>query len=162
MTKKTQKVFQMALTQFKNLISDLQSFDFGAEQNRIINDTKDEVADSLKSQMASGKDGNGNDIRPAYSPMTIFLKKEHGIGLGAVTDRVTFYMTGAFYSGLNTRVSGSMFDFDSNVSYISKIIQRSGEKVLELSKANRMDYANDVLMPLFSQVLKLKTGLKIN
>lgn len=32
-----------------------------------------------------------------YSPMTVQLKLNFGTGLGAVTDRVTLYETGAFY-----------------------------------------------------------------
>ncbi|QES88869.1 hypothetical protein [Rhizosphaericola mali] len=151
----------MALNQLQNLIQSLSKFDFETEQERIVSDNKDLLTTFLTNQLSMGLDGNDENIQPQYAPFTIEIKEKYGQGLGAITDRVTFFMTGAFYQGLQSSVGAGVFSFTSPVSYLQDIINRSGQKVLELNIHSREDFGNDILFPKFKEVFKQKTTLVI-
>lgn len=153
------------LDDFENRISVLRAFDFGQELQTIVENNSEKITDLVRKQLAAGIDGNNepNKIfdRTEYRPLTIEIKNARGSGLGAVTDRITNYMTGAFYESLKTDVEGNVFEEDSDVSYFGDIRLYSSEVLLEVNEENRKEFAETVTLPGIQEALLAKTGLKI-
>lgn len=154
------------LDDFKNRIAALQAFDFGKELNNIVEQNADKIPDILAQQLAQGKDGNNEPVllngNSEYAPFTIEIKERFGKGLGAVTDRVTNYMTGAFYQDMKTTVENDAFETASDVPYFDDIIERSGSIVMELDESSRIEFGQNITLPAIKEVLKSKTGLTIS
>lgn len=153
------------LDDFKNRIAALQAFDFGKELNDIVEKNADKIPDLLAQQLAQGKDGNNEPVtlngNTEYAPFTIEIKDRFGKGLGAVTDRITNYMTGAFYQDMKTTVENDAFETVSDVPYFDDIIERSGSVVMNLDESSRIEFGQKVTLPGIKEVLKSKTGLEI-
>lgn len=146
-------------------IKNLRKFDFAIAMNKSIEQNKDVLSDMVRKQLEAGKDGNDtpNTIfgRSGYSPRTVNIKTYNGTGLGKVTDRVTNYMTGDFYSSLVATFEGQVFELDSDVPYFGDIRLYSKDALLEVSESNRRDFAEAYTLPGVAQQLKTKTGLII-
>jgi hypothetical protein len=155
----------MPLQDLENRIQKLQAFDFGQELETIVSENIDKLPTYIKEQLAAGRDGNDEPAkifdRDTYSPATIEIKKAEGQGLGAVTDRITNYMTGEFYNSITERVEGQVFEADSDVSYFGDIRLRSSDALLNINERNRLDFAQTVTLPAIREALLTKTGLAI-
>jgi hypothetical protein len=155
----------MPLQDFENRIQKLQAFDFALELETIVSDNIDKLPVYLKEQLAAGRDGDGEPVkifdRAEYSPKTIEIKKAEGQGLGAVTDRITNYMTGEFYNSITEKVEGQVFEADSDVPYFGDIRLRSSDSLLKINERNRLDFATNVTLPAIKEALLTKTGLAI-
>lgn len=153
------------LDDFQNRITALQAFDLAQEQNAIVEQNADKIPDLLARQLATGRDGNNEQVllngNAAYSPFTIEIKERFGKGLGAVTDRVTNYMTGAFYQEMKTTIDNDAFETISDVPYFDDIIERSGSVIMELDESSRIEFAESVTLPAIKERLKNKTSLVI-
>lgn len=146
-------------------IARLQAFDFGQELRTIVSDNLDKLPVYLKEQLAAGQDGDGNATtifgRSGYSPRTVAIKEANGVGLGAVTDRVTNYMSGDFFNSMVEKMEGDVFETDSDVAYFGDITLRSTPNQLFINEQNRLDFANTVTLPAIKEALLAKTGLEI-
>lgn len=153
------------LDDFENRITALRGFDFGAELQVIVENNSEKITDLVRKQLEAGIDGNNepNKIfdRTEYRPLTIEIKQTKGVGLGAVTDRITNFMTGDFYRSLKTDVEGNVFEEDSDVSYFGDIRLYSSDALLEVNEENRKEFAETVTLPSISEALLAKTGLKL-
>jgi len=156
----------MPLDDFANKIAQLEAFDFGEEFTSIVGNNTDKLDDLLAQQLSTGRDGNGDPVKlydkEVYQPSTIEHKKKYGKGLGAITDRITNYMSGDFYKSLETKIDGDAYQIDSDVAYYKYIIERSGEQIMELGEPVRKEFAEEIVLPEISEALKAKTGLVIN
>jgi len=156
----------MPLDEFASTISKLQSFDFGQELDKIVDDNKDQLPPMIREQLAAGKDGEQkpNTIfgRSGYSPKTVALKEANRQGLGAVTDRITNYDTGAFYESLQMKKDGQQLEADSDVPYFGDITLYSDDVLLDVDEPHRKEFAETVTMPAFKEVLLIKTGLIVS
>jgi hypothetical protein len=154
------------LDDFQNRIEKLRAFDFGQEMQTIVENNSDKLAGYIREQLSQGIDGDGKPVqifdRLEYRPLTIEIKQREGIGLGAVTDRITNYMSGAFYESLKVQTEGQVFEADSDVSYFGDIRLRSSDSLLEIDEANRKEFAENVTLPGIKEALLTKTGLTIN
>lgn len=159
------KYLVMPLDDFRNKIDSLKGFDFGQELQSIVEENKDKLPDYIREQLAAGKDGKGAPSKifdsEEYRPLTIAIKQAEGQGLGAVTDRITNYMTGAFHESLKIETEGKVFEADSDVSYFGDIRLYSSDELLEVNEDNRRDFAEKVTIPEMKDRLKAKTGLTI-
>lgn len=156
----------MPLDDFQNTIDKLTAFDFGQELQTIVEENVDKLAPLIKEQLAEGIDGEDrpNTIfgRAGYSPKTVEIKETNGEGLGAVTDRITNYMTGAFYNSLEVKTEGDLFEADSDVPYFGDITLYSSPELLDVDESNRQEFADDVTLPAIKEALLAKTGLIIS
>jgi hypothetical protein len=155
----------MPLDDFQNKIDSLRYFDFGEELQVIVSDNLDKLPPFITKQLEAGKDGHGQSATifdsTEYRPRTIAIKKEKGVGLGAVTDRVTNYMSGDFYHSLKMEMEGQVFEADSDVSYFGDIRLRSQDSLLEVDEPNRKEFAETVTLPAIKESLLQKTGFVI-
>lgn len=159
----------MALDNLIKLIDNLERFDSRAELHTIVENNTEVIADLQKEQMGEGRDRNGNetilkDNAPwnfGYRPFTKRVKEAFGSGLGAVTDRVTGFMTGALYDSLKTNLAGDVFVQKSDVGYFDELTARTGPDWMGLDIDKRKDFAKLVTVPEFAKVLLEKTGLDL-
>lgn len=153
------------LDNFKNTIDKLRAFDFGQEMTKIVEDNVDKLPPMIREQLAEGKDGDDkpNTIfgRSGYSPKTVAIKEANGKGLGAVTDRITNYMSGDTYESLEVKTEGQVFEADSDVPYFADIVLYSSPALLEVDEENRLEFAETVTLPTIKASLEEKTGLVI-
>lgn len=153
----------MPLNNLYNRIVALQEFDVQKETIDIINENGEYMVNLLKEQLAAGKDMDGNNVtvfgRPEYSARTVFEKKEYGIGLGEVTDRITNYMTGEFYNSIYVAAIGSSFIFDSAISYFPEIIEQSGDRIMGLNARNLRKFSEEILKPQL--LLRFKSKVNV-
>jgi len=155
----------------ETLINNLSAFDFMKEQEAIIVSNQDKIADLQAIQLFTGIDSQGEQIMLkdnapwgfGYRPYTMIRKEQKG----QVYDRVTWRDTGALYRSLVTKISNGQFTVvskggsnDEEEKY-QTMLERSGEEVLGLTESSRKEFAEDVLLPDFKEVLLKKTGLKL-
>lgn len=151
----------MNLNPLLKLIDGLKSLDSKAEVEKIIIDNRERLTELMQEQLSAGKDISGNKRIDSYAPLTKFLKNKYGSGLGAVTDRVTFFMTGELYGSLHAQVENNSYRITSPLPTFGKMIDRVGDEDYGLNPQGRLEFATTVTLPEFSKVLEEKTGLKI-
>jgi hypothetical protein len=151
----------MNLVPLQTLINNLQTFDVKSEVTAIITDNKEEITRLQRDQLEHGIDIFGKPRIDEYRPLTKFIKKTTGVGLGAVTDRVTFFMTGKLYASLFTEIVGENYEAKSPLFTYDKMKDRIGDENFGLDYDSRMDFAINVLLPKFKVTLKDKTGLEL-
>ena len=141
----------MPFDDFYNKIVVLSEFNIAKETVDIINANGKFLSDLLKSQLSKGKDGNNEDVKAKYgtfyADFTISNKEKNGKGLGAVTDYVTNFMTGEFYTDIKVHTEDEEFVFDSSTPYFNSIIARSGDVIMELNKENLKIFSEEILIP---------------
>lgn len=155
----------MPLDDLKERIERLQAFDFGREMEEIVADNLDKITPMVREQLEAGKDGEDkpNTIfgRFGYSPKTVEIKQANGEGLGAVTDRITNFMSGDFYESMRTEMEGRVFEEDSDVSYFGDITLYSSPALLDLDEEHRKEFGENITLPAIKERLLEKTGLEI-
>ena len=159
----------MPLEHLNTLINNLEQFDLAKEQEIIIEDNKDVLADLQAEQWGStSKDYAGRDIKlldnpqygEGYRPFTIEKKKREGVGLGSVTNRVTNYQTGELFRLMKTNINAGKFFFTSDVPYFKSLMRREGDPT-GLDHDQRLKFAETYVRPGINAVLKEKTGLTL-
>lgn len=99
-----------------------------------------------KDQTPITLDGDG------YSPFTKRYKKDFGVGLGAVTDRVTMYMTGKSYETMSLKVEGDDVNVMFTTPQAEKLLARTGEKAFGIGGVYRQDYLSVMFRKLKEKV----------
>lgn len=109
-----------------------------------VMETKEPYLNLNAEQWAKGITKLGERISldgdPFYSPFTVRYKKEHGSGLGAVTDRVTMYMTGSMYGSADLELKENNLNVTFGVPYAADLIERTTDKVFGLTNDNMGTY----------------------
>ena len=155
----------MPLDSLQSDISNLTSFNWGDELNTIVEGNTDALLTLQEQQMASGVDSNNEPTAlegNGYQPSTIEHKQKYGQGLGAVTDKVTGYMTGALYAALEAKVDDDTFSFDSTVDYFPALLDRTGEQWMGLNDDSKKQFGENVTLPAIQLIFRDKTGFQIN
>lgn len=141
----------MPLTDLYEKIEKIRTFDVVAETMNIIREYSETISDILAMQLSQGKDKNNEPVtifgRDTYRPFTIEMKERYGTGLGKVVDVITNYMSGAFYLNLFVETEGTNFNVKSDVPYFEKILERSGNKIMELNQEHLELFTTEVLYP---------------
>ena len=148
----------MAFDDLQNKIKAFGALDFANELFNVVSDNVDELVSMQKEQMATGLDANNEPVNATqgafYTPYTKHIKKAIGVGLGAETNVVTNYMSGAFYNSLQKKVySSGVVETDSNVSYFEDILNRSGEVAVDLNEEHRKEFAEIKVIPHIQKVV---------
>lgn len=153
----------MALKNLYNRIKALEQFDVQLESIRIINEYHWYLEAMIRLQLQEGKDFEGQPVtifgRDYYKDATIFDKQRHGVGLGKETEFITNYNSGHFYSSLKTSAKGTIFETDSNVPYFSDILQRSGDRIIKVSKKHLIQFQKEILIPQLKIAFKRLNGV---
>jgi hypothetical protein len=146
----------MPLEAFANTIQSLERFDFGLELYNIVQANKEKLVDLQQEQLSEGIGKDGRFRSDGYAPLTKFLKKKYGQGLGAVTDRVTFFMTGDLYRSMYPAVTKDDFQVISQLPTFDKMVDRIGEDNYGLDEGQRLIFATEIVEPEIHRVFKEK------
>lgn len=130
------EVYIAKLKGFKNAVLD--------EAELIIEDNKERISDLNQEQLNDGVDSRGEDIKPAYSPMTIRIKRLKG----QPTDRVTLHDKGDFYKGIELKKVGNIYDLTGTDSKTAKLQAKYGKDILGLTPENKEVVVESILKPL--------------
>lgn len=149
------------LNNLLHIINGLEALDTHAEVVGIVERNKDRLTELQQEQLAAGVDITGQKRIDEYRPLTKAIKQSIGVGLGAVTDRVTFFMTGNLYKNLHAQVDNDQFIVKAPLATFDKMIERVGEENYGLSPDQREDFAVEITLPQFGYILEEKTGLKL-
>lgn len=152
----------MALLQLEKFLHQIKEFDARKEVIEIVMENGEELVKLQQEQLSHGVDVTGAHRIDEYRPLTIFLKNKFGQGLGAVTDRVTFFMTGELYGSLKPVIHDEKFQIKSPLPTFDKMVDRIGDENYGLSPDQRFEFATVVLLPNFARRLEEKTGIKLN
>lgn len=141
-----------------NKIRKIEEFDLGKNVIDIVANNQEFLAELLRTQLEQGLDGDGNEVtvrgNSFYSEFTIKNKKSKGVGLGRVTEWITNYMTGDFYSKIKVHSDGKRLWFDSSVAYFDDIISQSGGIIMKLNKNNLELFIKTKLKPDIEKRMK--------
>lgn len=151
----------MPLDNLRKLIDGFKSFDPKAEYVAIIDSNKERLVELQQEQLAAGIDVSGSKRSDNYAPLTIFLKNKFGQGLGAVTDRVTFFMKGDLYGSLTATVGSDAFKITSPLFTFDKMIERVGDENFGLDFDQRNEFAINTAMPSYRARWEAVTGTKM-
>lgn len=161
----------MPLDGLKELMTDLQAFDFGQEMETIVEKYVDVLGDLQREQWSEGRGVDGEYIRPFYSEDPYFKSALAAEKYATWKEKITpnpkrpkdvpnLLINGYFYSTLRPKVDGMVFEIDSP--------SELGEKVLEehptaqgLNAEKRLEFAETFTLPEISEALLSKTGLKL-
>ena len=78
----------MNLAPLQQLITSLESFDAKVVMSGIVDDNAEVLAQLQRDQLIEGKDITGQVRNDQYAPLTVSIKKQYGVGAGAITDLV--------------------------------------------------------------------------
>ena len=101
--------------------------------NDCVNNTSETILDANRDQLFAGKDKQGKEIIPEYTPTTISIKKEKG----QPTDRVTLKDTGEWHRSLFMKTESNKIPLKFGKStkkftLLSATIARSPTSIVEL------------------------------
>src|SRR6266699_5285937 len=137
----------MAINSLIKLKESLERFDIRNELRAIFENNANAVVELQQQKLAAGIDITGTERVDEYRPFTIKQKREKGVGLGAVTDHVTFFMTGELYQSLQTKISGDEFMVESPLRTFDKMLERIGEDKYGLDEQSRERFAEQFVLP---------------
>jgi len=140
-------------------LAKLRGFNFQDELQVIIEDNKERVADLQADQLSQGLRNDGRQINPQYTKYTVAAKQQFGVGLGAVTDRVTFYDTGELYKSLRVKVTPTTFTIQSDNFKFDKMIKRSGKETVGLSKDYCDMFVQSYTKPIIARRMREVLGV---
>jgi len=153
----------MPLDDLKNTIVNLEKFDWGQEQETIVENNSDAIVQLQEEQLYSGEDSDGAPITlesRGYSKKTFEIKSEKG----QPTDRITWKDTGALYTALDAAVNNGEVSFSApgEEEKYNAMVDRSGERVLGLNRQRREQFAENIILPAIKSVYKQETGFEIS
>jgi hypothetical protein len=153
----------MPLDNLFRRINALQKFDVERETIVIINEYGWYITDLLRAQLSAGKDSNDQPVtifgRDYYSDRTVFDKTFGAYPpLGKITEWITNYRTGAFYSSLVTKANGRTFKIESDVPYFEDILKRSGDRIMKLNSEHLKQFVREILKPQLQARYKVFKG----
>lgn len=149
----------MPLNGIIKLRDNLKVFDLAQEQEDIMRGNAERLTDIMAEQMAQGRDITGQIRADEYAPFTVRYKRELGQGLGSVTDRVTFYMTGKLYASLFAAVSARTVEIKSPLETYDKMLERVGRANYGFSPDSAGTVREEIVRPQLSAIMLQKLGL---
>lgn len=148
----------MSLDNLLNTIHSLSAFDAEKEQLEIVEENKERLVQLQQEQLAAGIGKDGRKRIDEYRPFTKFIKKTKGVGLGRVTDRVTFFMTGNLYGSLEAKLNGSLFSIESPLPTFDKMVERITPDDYGLDYDQRLEFATEIVLPQIQERFKQKVS----
>jgi hypothetical protein len=98
------------------------------------------VIDLNLSQLSEGKDSDGKEIQPPYSPLTVMIKKSKG----QPTDRVTLRDEGDFYSKFTLESQKFPITLDSKDLKTPKLTEKYGSEIFGLTEKSKDELVQEI------------------
>lgn len=142
----------------KGLFNKVSALDIDKVTRDAMEETKDFIAQENVEQMNKGI--NAEDVKigryrnPVYAELKNLQNPLPGYGVPDLR------LTGAFYQGIRTEISGDKVITTSNDPKTEKLIKQYGPKIFGLSDPYKREFLNDHLRPTFSEKIKEAIGIK--
>lgn len=107
---------------------------------QIIRANQADALDLNLSQLFQGKDAEGQEITPAYTPFTRMIKRSKG----QPTDRVTLKDEGDFYNSFVLQAQNFPVVFDAKDSKTGMLTEKYGEEIFGLDSKNKSTFVQDI------------------
>jgi len=107
---------------------------------KIIRDNRSEALDLNLNQLFEGKDSDGKEITPRYSPITVMIKQAKG----QPSDRVTLKYEGDFYSKFTLEGNAFPMEVTSNDTKTAALVGKYGESIFGLDKQSKEIFVQDI------------------
>lgn len=114
-----------------------------AQEKSLLQIIRANQADALDlniSQLFSGKDSDGKEITPAYTPFTVMMKKAKG----QPSDRVTLKDEGDFYQDFTLDAQKFPVAFNSKDDKTGKLVEKYGDQIFGLDKKNTDEFVQTI------------------
>lgn len=114
-----------------------------AQEKAVLQIVRANEADALDlnlSQLFDGKDSDGKEITPGYSPFTIMIKKQKG----QPTDRVTLKDEGDFYNSFFLNATKFPIVFDSKDLKSPMLTEKYGSQIFGLGDKSKEEFVQDI------------------
>jgi hypothetical protein len=130
---------------FEKFLQNIRSFSAEKEVEKQLILDKAEIVIMVKLQLESGIDGNDDPVylyrhgqrRRSYARYTIQQKDMFGVGIASITEHITNYMSGGFYSSIYVDIySNGNFEVKSSSWLYETIKYRSGADIINLSPSS--------------------------
>jgi hypothetical protein len=141
------------------LFTNLEGMNIHAIAMDALKMNTDVMADLNAEQMAQGIRATGSEIKPAYHPLTVEIKRTEKTGLAAVTDHVTLYDTGSHYRQLYAEVKGDEIEYGSRDSKSEKLENKYGRTIYGLTEDSREELVQGSLQGDFCELAHIELGL---
>lgn len=109
------------------------------EQNELI--IKDFQVN--KQLFEKGEDSKGSIIRPAYSPITIKIKKSKGQPI----DRVTLKDKGKLYKSIKVVPKDDHVEITTSIEYAKYLFKKYGDDILGIQEELLRDFTEQYIIP---------------
>jgi hypothetical protein len=140
------------------LLEVIEQLDVSKVASDSLQENKEIIADLNASQMYTGLRADGSEILPAYTPLTIEIKKSKG----QITDRVTLRDTGDFQASLYAEVKGEEIEYgatDEKAEKLDKKYSTRKGSIFGLNEDSMDDLVEGHLKGTFYDKLHEETGL---
>lgn len=143
----------MILNGLYNKIQKLKELSLDKAIKDSVIEHSDEAVELMKLQLQAGIDITGNKRIDAYAPAYAELKPKKYVGIGAITDTVTFYATGELYSDLKMFINGNSFEIKSDLEKFDWMVERITDPFYGLSPQSRAKFAAQFILPELKTVI---------
>lgn len=145
-----------------DLLETLDSLDINERAITSLQKHEEDIATQVAGQLSAGVNGDGSQIEPEYSFVTVQLKQGRP-GLSGVTDHVTLYDTGDHYRELYADVEGSgEIETGSNDEKSVDLQAKYGDKIYLPGETARQNVIDEGLRETWEQNISEATGLKFD
>lgn len=145
-----------------DFLEKLDDLNIQGECISALQDHEEDIANQIAGQLSAGINGDGSEITPEYTFVTIQLKSSKE-GLAGVTDRVTLFDTGEHYAGLfaDVKESGDIIEGSHDEKSLD-LQAKYGELIYMPGEVARQNVIDEGLEETWQQGIENKTGLKFN
>jgi len=135
---------------FRKFIKKVKQFEAPKELEEVLEVESRDIVNAIKIQLSRGIDGNGENV---YLTRPIGGRKFYNyVGLGAVVDHITNYMSGGFYNSIFVETfSDGSWQVKSDSPLIGLIKERSGPDIINLSPESTRFLFEEKMAPLLQE-----------
>lgn len=108
-----------------------------------------EIEDLNLGQLEQGKDSQGQDIKPDYTPYTKAIKSAKG----QPTDRVTLKDEGDFHKSITYKVQQKSLEYQATDPKTEALEDKYGEEILGLDDSSLSEVADMILDSLYQKTI---------
>ena len=161
----------MPLQGLKNQIERLRAFNWEKETVAIVVNNKTTLEDIQRDQMLSGKDKNGEWLRPFYSENPYFKKPGAAYRYAKWKSHISpnkqkpfdvpdLFIVGFYHKSVEINISGDKFKFRGTAPFAFNV-ENVHKTALGLNLDSRTIFIKTIFLPAIKEIFLTKTGFKI-
>lgn len=142
------------------LLNDIKAFDLMATVTDVIQKTNDGYIEKQQAQMLEGK-GKNRNIGRYWNPTGVYAQFKSSLNPLAGLGNVDLRLTGAFFDGMELKLTGQDIDIFSTDSKAGDLTEKYGGQIWGLNEKRQNEYNEEVFLPALGDEIEKQTGLKM-